>query len=57
MVCLSGGGYQPTVPPVPPLEDHLAGEEEAAKGAMKVVVSVMLMGWGGTAVKPWGVVR
>lgn len=61
MAFLLGGGYQPAVPPVPPPEELLVGEE-AAKGAMRVVVSVMLMKSDGTAVEsfrsvPGGVVR
>lgn len=50
VVCPSERGYQPAVPPDPPLEELLLGEE-VVEGVMKVVVSVMLMRWGGTVVE------
>jgi hypothetical protein len=52
VVCPSGGDYQPAVPPVPPLEELLVGEE-VVKGMTPVVVSVALNGCEDTTVKPF----
>lgn len=42
MVCPSVGGYQPTVPPVPPLEEPLVLSLLGVEEVEKAVVSVAL---------------